>query len=112
MRFAATLFILIFFTLTSGICQSAKYIFNVQEGATKLLDSAETRNILISLDGFLKAKNGYIELNEYVDSAYRKINHSPFYWFLDIENNAELKDSSFYKPNLLAVVPVEKEQYL
>nr|WP_294791637.1 hypothetical protein [uncultured Mucilaginibacter sp.] len=88
--------------------QSTKYRFSIHSDALVQINDAERDTLLPRLDGFLKYKNGSVQDNPYVDSAYAKVDVNPFEMMFNVESNRE--DLNFYKPTLLAILPAIKDQ--
>ena len=104
----ATVFLLVSFIAGA---QTNKYRFSLETDAVNLLDSSELDSILPRLDGFLAHKNQSVSNNPFVDSAYAKVNIAPFQLFTNIESEGTALN--FYKPIVLAVLPIIKhKQYV
>ncbi|MES2374994.1 MAG: hypothetical protein V4553_00355 [Bacteroidota bacterium] len=104
----ALTFSLIVFGATA---QAPKYTFSITEDGVSLLTNNEKDSLFKSLDGFLKYKNGSIFENPYVDAAYARKEINPFEWSFNVEKEGD--DANFYKPTVLAAVPVvPHQQYL
>ncbi|MES2429133.1 MAG: hypothetical protein V4560_19280 [Bacteroidota bacterium] len=99
------------FILSVTHAQIPKYRFSIITDGLSLLTNNEKDSLFKSLDGFLKYKNESIFENPYVDTAYARKEINPFEWSFNIEHEGD--DANFYKPTVLAVVPVVlHEQYL
>lgn len=99
------------FILFVADAQTPKYVFSITDDGISLLTNNEKDSLFKSLDGFLKYKNGPILENPFVDNAYARKEINPFEWLLNIEREGD--DPNFYKPTLLAAVPVvPHQQYL
>lgn len=99
------------FILSVTHAQTPKYRFNIIADGVSLLTNNEKDSLFKSLDGFLKYKNESVFENPYVDTAYARKEINPFEWSFNVEHEGD--DANFYKPILLAAVPVvPHQQYL
>nr|WP_294898828.1 hypothetical protein [uncultured Pedobacter sp.] len=73
--------------------------------STHLIDSIEKKEILSSLEGFLKLHFKGDANNKYIEPEYLKQNPQPFFWFS--------VDTKVNKPTLVSILPVvEHSQFL
>jgi hypothetical protein len=104
--------VIIFILIVSATyAQSKKYNFSLHKDATNLIDADECDSILTRLDGFLANKNKPVNQNPFVYPAYVKRDINPFEFLFDAERDGD--NPNFYKPVVLAVLPVIKhKQYV
>lgn len=88
--------------------QSGHYHFNLSPDGFNLVDTAERDSVLQRLDGFLEHKHERADQNPFVDPDYAKkdINSFENLYYAEFGYG----DGNFYKPTILALLPVIKNQ--